>query len=266
MPSRLQPHLPRHEHAEPGGEPEALRMAQRLGCYLGRRVAAVMATKGEQWWQATLEVEFGGIGEAAYRLHVLSLARGAARNATAAADALDLARAFHRRAFIEPLQQGRDGLRNLHANTHLPTLVAAARGAEVDGGEGGEGGKGGGGNAAALLTTALNAYCLLQLGYAYAGSGGSSVNEHWQHQAAATGGASRTVFAAAELEDISMDCARLVDAGECGRAQSQAYMYAHCAASCDDHDRAATQAAATPQATATATATASAPCARQRRA
>ena len=146
-------------------------MAQRLGCYLGRRVAAVMATKGEQWWQATLEVEFGGIGEAAYRLHVLSLARGAARNATAAADALDLARAFHRRAFIEPLQQGRDGLRNLHANTHLPTLVAAARGAEVDGGDGGDGGKGGGRNAAALLTTALNACCLLQLGYAYAGRG-----------------------------------------------------------------------------------------------
>ena len=153
-------------------------MAQRLGSYLGRRVAAVMASKGEQWWQATLEVEFGGIGEAAYRLHELSLARGAARNATAAADALGLARAFHRRAFLEPLQQGRDGLRNLHANTHIPTLVAAARGAEVDKGEGGEGGEGGdrgeggeggGRRAAALLTSALNAYCLLQLGYAYAG-------------------------------------------------------------------------------------------------
>ena len=147
-------------------------MAQRLGSYLGRRVAAVMATKGEQWWQATLEVEFGGIGEAAYRLHELSLARGAARNATAAADALGLARAFHRRAFLEPLRQGRDGLRNLHANTHIPTLVAAARGAEVDGGDGGEGGDGGDGGgrrAAGLLTSALNAYCLLQLGYAYAG-------------------------------------------------------------------------------------------------
>ena len=35
------------------------------------------------------------------------------------------------------------------------------------------------------LATAVNAYCLLQLGYAYAGSGGSSVNEHWQHAAAA---------------------------------------------------------------------------------
>ena len=52
-------------------------MAQRLGSYLGRRVAAVMATKGEQWWQATLEVEFGGIGEAAYRLHALSLVKSA---------------------------------------------------------------------------------------------------------------------------------------------------------------------------------------------
>ena len=46
-------------------------MAQRLGCYLGRRVAAVMATKGEQWWQATLEVEFGGIVRASF--HVLEL-------------------------------------------------------------------------------------------------------------------------------------------------------------------------------------------------
>ena len=89
------------------------------------------------------------------------------------------------------------------------------------------------------------------------------MNEHWQHQAAATGGASRTVFAAAELEDISTDCARLVEAGECGRSRSQAYMLAHCAASCDDHERALTQAAATqavaaPRASATASATATA--------
>ena len=89
------------------------------------------------------------------------------------------------------------------------------------------------------------------------------MNEHWQHQAAATGGASRTVFAAAELEDISTDCARLVEAGECGRSRSQAYMLAHCAASCDDHERAltqaaATQAVATPRASASASATATA--------
>ena len=225
-----------HEHAEggehgggdddgdgDGGGGAALVVAQRLGSYLAARVGRVVAAKGEQWWQTTLEVEFGGIGEAAYRLHLLSLAPGAARNATAAAAALALARAFHRRSFLEPLRQpGRDGLRNRHANTHLPVLVAAARGAEVDAD-------------AALLSSAVNAYCLLQLGYAYAGSGGSSVNEHWQHAAAATGAASRTVFASGEREDLVGGCMALADAGACER--SAPFMEAHCAASCDDRRR-----------------------------
>ena len=42
-----------------------LGMAQWLGSYLAARVGRVVARQGEQWWQATLEVEFGGIGEAA---------------------------------------------------------------------------------------------------------------------------------------------------------------------------------------------------------
>ena len=162
--------------------------------------------------QATLEVEFGGMAEAAYRLHVLSSAAG---SETAAAEALRLARAFTKTAFIDPLSQGHDALAGRHANTHLPLLVSAARGAEVEGQD-------------EMLSAPVHAYCLLQLGYSYAGSGGSSVNEHWPQRPASTGGATRSEMAPSDLEDLVGGCAQMADDGECER--STPYMEAHCAA------------------------------------
>ena len=43
--------------------------------------------------------------------------------------------------------------------------------------------------AAEGLRASVQAYCTLQLGYAYAGTAGSSVNEHWPRRAASTGAA-----------------------------------------------------------------------------
>ena len=54
-------------------------------------------------------------------------------------------------------------LHGLHTNTHLPALVAAARGATE---EAALGGGGGGGRAAELLRATVNAYCMIQLGCA----------------------------------------------------------------------------------------------------
>ena len=204
-----------HLDAAAYGPTEALEVAERYVGYLAGRVERLVAARGEEWWQATLEVEFGGIAEAAYRMHELS--RDAPSGAAAAQRALGLARAFTKRVFMEPLAQGQDALRGRHANTHLPLLVSAARGAEVEGDR-------------RMLSAPVNAYCLLQLGYAYAGSAGSSVNEHWPGGAASTGSAGRVTWAPDDLEDLVGGCVELAEAGECERAAP--YMEAHCAASC----------------------------------
>ena len=77
----------------------------------------------------------------------------------------------------------------------------------------------------------MQAYCTLQLGYAYAGTAGSSVNEHWPRRAASTGAAYRTTFAPPDVEDVDAGgCGDLADAGACER--SPEFMRAHCAATC----------------------------------
>lgn len=81
-----------------------------------------------------------------------------------------------------------------------------------------------------MLQAALFAYCTLQLGYAYAGTAGSSVNEHWPARGASTGSATRTSFAPEGLEDLVVECGKLADQGECER--SKPYMETHCAQSC----------------------------------
>ncbi|KAL3903367.1 MAG: hypothetical protein SGPRY_011704 [Prymnesium sp.] len=82
----------------------------------------------------------------------------------------------------------------------------------------------------AMLSAPVHAYCTLQLGYSYAGSLGSSVNEHWPSRPASTGVATRTVWAPEDREDLVGGCGELSEGGECERAA--AYMEANCAASC----------------------------------
>jgi len=238
---------------------DSLLTAQGLLMYLVGRVDRLRAEQGEEWWQATLEVEFGGIGEAAYRLATLSR-----RNLTVHAMAVRLARAFVKRRFTEPLLRGHDSLGGLHANTHLPLLVSGARGAQVEAeaqalvaAEGGAADSIGLEAAAQgpltnpsapdesltnpsvrdesltppqLLAASVQGFCTLSLGYSYAGALGSSVNEHWPSSAASNGRARRTSFAPAELEDLVSGCVDLAEVGECTR--SAAYMLSHCAAAC----------------------------------
>lgn len=59
--------------------------------------------------------EFGGIGEALYTLYDI----------TSDAKVLELAHIFDRGYFIDHLSAGVDVLDNLHANTHLPMVIAA---------------------------------------------------------------------------------------------------------------------------------------------
>lgn len=124
--------LDAHHHLHGESSRKALSVAQSFGVYLARRVSRVIEREGEAWWQATLEVEFGGMAEAAYRLYVLSSnSPTSPERGEVAAHALRLARAFSKREFIEPLERGEDSLGGRHANTHLPLLVSAASAAEV---------------------------------------------------------------------------------------------------------------------------------------
>jgi uncharacterized protein len=59
--------------------------------------------------------EFGGIGDSLYTLYDI----------TGDAKLFELANMFDRNYFIDHLEAGKDVLENLHANTHLPMVIAA---------------------------------------------------------------------------------------------------------------------------------------------
>jgi uncharacterized protein len=79
------------------------------------------ASKTDAHMQAILEVEFGGIAATLFDL-------AAATNEDRWAKAGDR---FQKRNFINPLALRRDELRGLHANTHIPQAIAAARRYEI---------------------------------------------------------------------------------------------------------------------------------------
>jgi len=106
-------------------------MYRLAGNTQARQVLEGMAAWADEWtaartyehMQQILTIEFGGIAETLYDL---AAATGEARWA-AAGDR------FQKRSFISPLALRRDELRGLHANTHIPQAVAAARRYEISG-------------------------------------------------------------------------------------------------------------------------------------
>ena len=66
---------------------------------------------------AMLNVEFGGMGELLAKTYRL----------TGDPAHLALARRFEKRSFTDPLARRTDQLKGLHANTHIPQAIAAAR-------------------------------------------------------------------------------------------------------------------------------------------
>jgi len=88
-------------------------------------VAAGMADWADQWtaaktephMQEILKSEYGGMNEVLYNL----AAEAGEEKWARAADR------FNKKAFFTPLAQRRDELRNLHANTHIPQVIGAAR-------------------------------------------------------------------------------------------------------------------------------------------
>lgn len=100
-------------------DPNALEVARGLGDWTDRWSAEL----DDAHMQAVLDTEFGGMGEALWNLQALT---GDERYGRAAVR-------FEKLKFLDPLADGRDDLTGLHANTHIPQVIAAARKAEITG-------------------------------------------------------------------------------------------------------------------------------------
>ncbi len=100
-------------------DPQALTVARGLGDWTDRWSAGI----DDAHMQAILDTEFGGMGEALWNLQAIT---GDERYGRAALR-------FEKRKFLDPLSERRDALTGLHANTHIPQVIAAARKAEMTG-------------------------------------------------------------------------------------------------------------------------------------
>jgi uncharacterized protein len=77
----------------------------------------------EKRMQEMLKVEFGGMAEILANLYAV----------TADPADLELARRFEKKSFLDPLAEHKDQLQGLHANTHIPQVIGAAREFELTG-------------------------------------------------------------------------------------------------------------------------------------
>jgi uncharacterized protein len=106
------------------GNARALAMAGRLGDWVNHRMARLPESVQEPLLR-TSELnplnEYGGIGQALYDLYGF----------TGNAAHLETAKLFDRDWFLTPLMERRDILAGLHANTHIPQALAAARRYEI---------------------------------------------------------------------------------------------------------------------------------------
>ena len=101
------------------GNRQALQMLEGMAAWADEW----SASKTEEHMQQILATEFGGIAETLYHL-------AAATNDDRWAHTGDR---FQKKTFINPLAARRDELRGLHANTHIPQAIAAARRYEISG-------------------------------------------------------------------------------------------------------------------------------------
>ncbi len=101
------------------GNTQALHVLEGMAAWADQWTAG----KAEEHMQQILAVEFGGIAETLYNM---AASTGNDRWAS-------VGDRFQKRSFINPLALRRDELRGLHANTHIPQAIAAARRYEISG-------------------------------------------------------------------------------------------------------------------------------------
>ncbi len=96
------------------GNKRALRMAERMADYFEKRDAKISQSI---WVNKVLTVEFGGMPDTLYLLYSIT---------HRPAD-LTLAHRFDQKSFLDPLMNHQDDLTGIHANTHIPKILGAAR-------------------------------------------------------------------------------------------------------------------------------------------
>ncbi len=103
------------------GSVEALDIARGLADWAKRWADPL----SDQQMAAILQIEYGGLNEFFYNLYALTGDKNYA----------DLAHRFDQARLVDPLADGRDELKGLHANTQLAKLIGAARRYELTGEE-----------------------------------------------------------------------------------------------------------------------------------
>ena len=96
-----------------GGNPQALDVLLKLAAW----VDAWTAAKPEEHMQDILKTEFGGMNEVLYNLAAVTGDDRWARTGDR----------FTKKIFFTPLAMHHDELKGLHANTHMPQVIGAAR-------------------------------------------------------------------------------------------------------------------------------------------
>lgn len=98
---------------------DALPVAEGMARWVGQYFSGISTEQR----QRMLRTEYGGMNEVLVNLAAL----------TQKERYLETARLFEQPAFLDPLAERRDELRGLHANTHVPKIIGAARMYEVTG-------------------------------------------------------------------------------------------------------------------------------------
>jgi len=109
-------HLDMYEHC---GNQQALDTVQKMAGWVGNWARPI---SDEQFARIQM-VEFGGMNELFYNLYA----------ATGKTEYLELGHRFDHKKLFDPLAQGQDELKGLHANTNIPKVIGAAREYELTG-------------------------------------------------------------------------------------------------------------------------------------
>lgn len=111
-------HLDMYTYA---GNEQALATAEAMAGWVAQWVKPL----SDDQMQEILTEEYGGMGEVLYNLAAVTGNRSY----------IPLARRFDKLSFFDPLAERRDVLKGLHANTHIPQVIGAARSFELTGEE-----------------------------------------------------------------------------------------------------------------------------------
>ncbi|HEV2424708.1 MAG TPA: glycoside hydrolase family 127 protein [Terriglobia bacterium] len=101
------------------GNEQALHTAENMAGWVGHWCESISDAK----MQRILQTEFGGMNEVLCNLYAV----------TGRGQYLHLASRFEKNIFFDPLADHRDELKGIHANTHIPQAISAARRYELTG-------------------------------------------------------------------------------------------------------------------------------------